>query len=74
MPKRCQAVDQPIAGLLTDLKLRGLLDDTLVLWGGEFGRTPTAEGSDGRLCAVPAMDSATNVVNARNGNGGGKVR
>jgi hypothetical protein len=41
-------VDQPIAGLLTDLKARGLLKDTLVLWGGEFGRTPTAQGSDGR--------------------------
>ncbi|MDX1983800.1 MAG: DUF1501 domain-containing protein [Bryobacteraceae bacterium] len=41
-------VDQPIAALLTDLKGRGLLKDTLVLWGGEFGRTPTAQGSDGR--------------------------
>lgn len=41
-------VDKPIAGLLTDLKGRGLLEDTLVLWGGEFGRTPTAQGSDGR--------------------------
>lgn len=41
-------VDQPIAGLLKDLKARGLLKDTLVLWGGEFGRTPTAQGSDGR--------------------------
>ena len=48
LPKRCAAVDQPIAALLTDLKARGLLDDTLVLWGGEFGRTPTAEGTDGR--------------------------
>ena len=48
LPKRCQAVDQPITALLTDLKSRGLLDDTLVLWGGEFGRTPTAEGNDGR--------------------------
>ena len=48
LPKRCQAVDQPIAALLTDLKSRGLLEDTLVLWGGEFGRTPTAEGDDGR--------------------------
>jgi Protein of unknown function (DUF1501) len=38
-------VDQPIAALLTDLKRRGLLEDTLVLWGGEFGRTPTAEGN-----------------------------
>ncbi len=42
------AVDKPIAGLLTDLKARGLLDDTLVWWGGEFGRTPFAQGSDGR--------------------------
>jgi hypothetical protein len=48
LPKRCAAVDRPIAGLLTDLKSRGLLDDTLVLWGGEFGRTPTAEGNNGR--------------------------
>jgi hypothetical protein len=48
LPKRCAAVDRPIAALLIDLKARGLLDDTLVLWGGEFGRTPTAEGSNGR--------------------------
>ncbi len=48
LPKRCQAVDQPIAALLTDLKSRGMLDDTLVVWGGEFGRTPTAEGNNGR--------------------------
>jgi hypothetical protein len=48
LPKRCAAVDKPIAGLLTDLKARGLLEDTLVLWGGEFGRTPTAEGTNGR--------------------------
>jgi hypothetical protein len=48
LPKRCAAVDQPIAALLTDLKSRGLLDETLVLWGGEFGRTPTAEGTNGR--------------------------
>ena len=41
-------VDKPIAGLITDLKARGLLDETLVIWGGEFGRTPTAENSDGR--------------------------
>ena len=43
-----QAVDQPIAGLLTDLKARGLLDETLVVFAGEFGRTPFAQGSDGR--------------------------
>lgn len=41
-------VDRPIAGLLKDLKSRGLLDDTLVIWGGEFGRTPTLQGGDGR--------------------------
>ena len=42
-------VDRPIAGLLADLKRRGLLEDTLVLWGGEFGRTPVAQGTtDGR--------------------------
>lgn len=41
-------VDKPIAGLLTDLKRRGLLSDVLVLWGGEFGRTPVAQGTDGR--------------------------
>ncbi|MCH2123256.1 MAG: DUF1501 domain-containing protein [Pirellulaceae bacterium] len=41
-------VDKPIAALLKDLKQRGLLNDTLVLWGGEFGRTPVAQGNDGR--------------------------
>ncbi len=41
-------VDKPIAGLLKDLKQRGMLKDTLVLWGGEFGRTPVAQGNDGR--------------------------
>lgn len=46
--KNAAEVDKPIAGLLSDLKNRGLLEDTLVLWGGEFGRTPTAEGSNGR--------------------------
>ena len=43
-----RAVDKPIAGLLKDLKARGLLDQTLVVWAGEFGRTPMAQGSDGR--------------------------
>ena len=42
------AVDQPIHGLLTDLKAHGLLEDTLVVWGGEFGRTPIAQSGDGR--------------------------
>lgn len=44
----CLAVDQPIAGLIKDLKTRGLLKDTIVLWGGEFGRTPSSQGSNGR--------------------------
>lgn len=44
----CAAIDRPIAGLLSDLKQRGLLDDTLVVWTGEFGRTPTSEGATGR--------------------------
>jgi len=43
----CSAIDKPIAGLLADLKQRDLLKDTLVIWGGEFGRTPSAQG-DGR--------------------------
>lgn len=46
--KNAREVDKPIAGLLKDLKARGMLEDTLVWWGGEFGRTPTVEGSNGR--------------------------
>ena len=45
---RCGSVDQPTSALLTDLEARGLLDDTLVLFGSEFGRLPTAQGPDGR--------------------------
>ena len=48
LARNCSSVDKPIAGLLTDLKQRGLLKDTLVNWGGEFGRTPYAQGGDGR--------------------------
>jgi hypothetical protein len=44
----CKGSDKPIAGLLKDLKRRGLLDSTLVIWGGEFGRTPQSEAGDGR--------------------------
>lgn len=46
--KNSLATDQPIAGLLADLKQRGLLEETLVVWTGEFGRTPIAQGSNGR--------------------------
>ena len=44
LPKRCKETDQPAAGLIADLKQRGLLDDTLVVWGGEFGRTVYCQG------------------------------
>ena len=44
----CRSMDKPVAGLLQDLKQRGLLDETLVIWGGEFGRTPMSEKGDGR--------------------------
>lgn len=44
----CEAIDKPIAGLLADLKQRDMLKDTLVIWGGEFGRTPFAQFGDGR--------------------------
>jgi len=46
--KNCKTVDQPIAGLITDLRRLGMLDSTLVVWAGEFGRTPFAQGGDGR--------------------------
>ena len=48
LPPMCAATDQPIAALLRDLKARGLLDDTLVLWNTEFGRMPFSQGSEGR--------------------------
>lgn len=44
----CKSMDQPVGALLTDLKQRGMLSDTLVIWGGEFGRTPMSEKGDGR--------------------------
>jgi len=46
--KHARAVDKPVVGLLLDLEARGLLDDTLLWWGGEFGRTPFSDGRDGR--------------------------
>jgi hypothetical protein len=48
LTSNCQAIDKPIAALMQDLKQRGLLKDTLVVWGGEFGRTPGAQNRDGR--------------------------
>ncbi|MFT5469989.1 MAG: hypothetical protein ACI8UO_005113 [Verrucomicrobiales bacterium] len=48
MNQRCQGIDKPVAGLITDLRRRGLLDETLIVWGGEFGRTPYDASRDGR--------------------------
>lgn len=48
MTRNCKAIDTPVAGLLADLENRGLLKDTLVIWGGEFGRTPEDPTTDGR--------------------------
>jgi len=48
LPDKCREIDLPIAGLLKDLQQRGLLEETLVVWGGEFGRTPDAQNGDGR--------------------------
>jgi hypothetical protein len=48
LPNSCSQIDKPIAGLLKDLKARGMLDDTLVIWSGEFGRTPDAQNGNGR--------------------------
>lgn len=48
LAQNCGQIDKPMGALLTDLKQRGLLEDTIVMWGGEFGRTPTGQGSDGR--------------------------
>lgn len=48
LPQSCNQIDKPIAGLLQDLKARDLLKDTLVIWGGEFGRTPAAQNGNGR--------------------------
>lgn len=47
LPNKCRQVDQPIAALIADLEQRGLLDETLVVWASEFGRTPMAQGQNG---------------------------
>ena len=56
MITKCQETDKPIAALLTDLEQRGLLDETLVIWGGEFGRTPMAENRGGRPAPFVGRD------------------
>jgi uncharacterized protein (DUF1501 family) len=56
LPRKCKDVDQPIAALIADLKQRGLLDETLVVWGAEFGRTPMVQGK-----GEDGSDNAKNV-------------
>ena len=48
LPAKCREMDRPVTALLLDLKRRGLLETTLVIWGGEFGRTPMSQGKTGR--------------------------
>jgi len=54
MAAKTKQVDQPVAALITDLRQRGLLDDTLIVWSAEFGRTPFAQGDDGNGNATQA--------------------
>jgi uncharacterized protein (DUF1501 family) len=54
--RKCRQIDQPIAALLKDLKQRGMLDDTLVIWGGEFGRTPMRENRGGMAMKLIGRD------------------
>ncbi len=56
LPAKCREVDRPMAALVRDLKQRGLLEDTLVIWGSEFGRTPLRQGADGATAAEPGRD------------------
>jgi hypothetical protein len=56
LPAKCRDVDRPMAALVRDLKQRGLLEDTLVVWGSEFGRTPLRQGADGGSAAKPGRD------------------
>jgi len=56
LPEKCKDVDQPMAALIADLKQRGLLEETLIVWGSEFGRTPLAQGEASRNNGVPGRD------------------
>jgi hypothetical protein len=57
LPEKCKEVDKPVAALIRDLHQRGLLDDTLVVWGAEFGRTPVKQTSDGRDHHIDAFSA-----------------
>ena len=69
---RCREVDQPIAALLADLKARGMLEDTLVVWGGEFGRTPMRENRDGRQMLLVGRDHSPSAFTIWMAGGGVK--
>ncbi len=56
LPRKCKQTDQGIAALITDLKRRGLLDDTLIIWGSEFGRTPLRQGGNATGNSVSGRD------------------
>ena len=69
---KCKQVDQPIAALLADLKARGMLDDTLVVWSGEFGRTPMKENRAGREMKLAGRDHHPGAFTAWLAGGGVK--
>ena len=72
LPNKCKEVDRPVAGLIQDLKRRGLLDDTLVVWMSEFGRTPMlqGEGGDGNKLTTPGRDHHKDAFTAWVAGGG----
>ena len=70
---RCQEIDQPIAALLQDLKSRGMLDDTLVVWGGEFGRTAMRENRDGQQMKFVGRDHHPSAFTIWMAGGGAKA-
>ncbi|MBC7923390.1 MAG: DUF1501 domain-containing protein [Ferruginibacter sp.] len=70
--KLCGRIDQPIAALLKDLKMRGLLDDTLVVWGAEFGRTPMQENREGKQMDFKGRDHHTEAFTVWMSGGGVK--
>jgi uncharacterized protein (DUF1501 family) len=67
---KCRSVDKPITALLLDLKQRGLLDETLVVWGGEFGRTPMQENRDGKTLPFKGRDHHTEAFTTWMAGGG----
>jgi hypothetical protein len=56
LPQKCAQTDRPMAALINDLRQRGLLQDTLIVWGSEFGRTPLRQGGSGKGKGVPGRD------------------